>query len=355
MIGNPYKWERHDRLSGTATYTGWQAHQIRLGLGGEVSQLYKVRETKNFNPDFSPIGFGSRADVIDVSDTLPFMRPHSRQLHYALGQDEWSLAKDWTLTAGLRYDHYSDFGSTTNPRLALVWDAAYNVTAKLMAGTAFRPPSFTELYAINNPVVTGNPDLKPERTRTVEAAWTWQATPNWQLGTNVFHYQMDDLIQLVSFQYQNTGRLSGNGLELESSWNPSPTWRLSGNYSYQYSTDSSHHDAANAPHHHLYARADWRLHADWPLHAQVNWISKQTRVYTDTREPLKGHETLDLTLRTQREGRGWNTVVSVRNVLNADVREPSPFDQSAAQPFISLPNDYPMPRRSLYVQGSYTF
>jgi outer membrane receptor for ferrienterochelin and colicins len=41
-------------------------------------------------------------------------------LRYAYGQDEWRAAQDWTLTAGLRHDHYSDFGSTTNPRLALV-------------------------------------------------------------------------------------------------------------------------------------------------------------------------------------------------------------------------------------------
>ena len=74
VIGNPYKWERHARLNASTLYTGWQRHRIRLGAGFDRQALYKIRETKNFNPDFSPIGSGSRADVIDVSDTLPFIR-----------------------------------------------------------------------------------------------------------------------------------------------------------------------------------------------------------------------------------------------------------------------------------------
>lgn len=347
MIGNPYKWERHHRLNASATYTGLERHQLRLGMGAESADIYRIQETKNFNPDFSPIGTGSRADVTDVSHTLPFLRPHSRQLRYAYGQDEWKFAKDWTLTAGVRHDHYSDFGTSTNPRLALVWDAAYNVTTKLMASSAFRPPSFTELYAINNPVAQGNAKLRPESIRTVEAAATWHISPQWQLGANVFHYKMDNIIQLVSFVYQNTGELSGNGLEVESTWAINSILRLSGNYSFQYSIDgASQHNAGNAPHHQVYARADWRMLPKWSAHAQINWISDQKRAYNDTRPSLSGYNTVDLTVRSAHEGKGWNTAISVRNLFDADVREPAS---------ISLPNDYPMPGRSVYVQGTYTF
>ena len=80
------------------------------------------------------------------------------------------LPSDWYLTAGVRHDQYSDFGGTTNPRLALVWDTAYNLTSKLLYGQAFRPPSFSELYNINNPVGQGNPNLKPETNQSVELA-----------------------------------------------------------------------------------------------------------------------------------------------------------------------------------------
>ncbi|HEX5310623.1 TonB-dependent receptor [Aquabacterium sp.] len=356
MMGNPYKWERHHRLGATATYSGWQNHRIRLGLGAHWAEMYKIKNTRNSNNNFTPIGTGSLADLVDVSETRPFIRPHSRQVRYAYVQDEWQLVPDWTLTAGLRHDDYSDFGNTTNPRLALVWDAAYNLTAKLMAGSAFRPPSFTEMFAVNNPVVTGNPNLKAEKTHTVEAAVSWQATPAWQLGANVYHFRMDDIIQLVSFVYQNTGKLTGNGVELESAWTLSPAVRLSGNYSYQYTVDgATSHDAGSAPHHQVYARLDWRLPQNWSLHTQVNWISDQTRVLSDTRSPLAGYNTLDVTLRTPADKKGWSTAFSIRNLLDADVREPTTYDYSAAHPFISLPNDLPMPGRSFYVQGTYRF
>lgn len=266
------------------------------------------------------------------------------------------MAPDWTLTAGLRHDHYSDFGSSTNPRLALVWDTAYNITTKLMASSAFRPPSFTELYAINNPVAQGNPSLNPESIRTIEAAVTWHVSPQWQLGANVFHYKMDNIIQLVNVTYQNTGKLSGNGLELEANWSINKQWQVSGNYSFQYSVDgATQHDAGNAPHHQIYARADWQMLQHWSAHAQLNWIGNQTRVLNDTRPSLPSYQTVDLTVRSDREGRGWNTAISIRNALDANVREPSIYDRSVGQPFISLPNDYPMPGRSLYVQGTYTF
>lgn len=356
MIGNPDKWEQHGRLAASATYTGLSDHRILLGLGVEKEEVYRTNETKNFDgATYLPIGTGSWADVTDVSNTAPFMTPHGRYKRYVYLQDEWSLAADWTLTAGVRHDRYSDFGSTTNPRLALVWDAAYNVTAKLMYGSAFRAPSMSELYAINNPVVLGNPDLKPERIRTVEAALAWQPLSRLQLGLNVFHYEMSDIIRTVNSAYQNTGRQIGRGMEFEAEWELSKVLRLSGNYAYQHSVDTAtDQDAGNSPHHHVYARADWRFTPGWSLHSQFNWLSKRMRVAGDPRPDLAGYETVDLTLRTERSGNAWNFTVSVRNLFDKDVYEPTPYE-FAANGQVFLPNDFPMPGRSIYAQASYKF
>lgn len=359
VIGNPDKWERHARLNASAVYTGFADHRIRLGLGTEREDLYKVGESKNFIQDsggIRSIGTGSVADVIDVTRTAPFVQPHDRTKHFAYVQDEWNFADDLTLTAGVRHDRYSDFGSTTNPRLALVWDAAYNVTTKLLYGTAFRAPAFSELYAINNPVVTGNPDIKPEKIRTLEAAVSWQPTTRLQLGVNIFHYEMSDIIRLVNSVYQNTGRQTGNGLEFEATWDPSQELRLSGNYSYQRSVDkATDHDAGNTPRHHVYARADWRFMSGWALHTQLNWVGERARVAGDTRPALEGYETVDLTLRTNQDSKPWDVALSVRNLFDADGREPSAYDRSPGQPFISLPDDFPIQGRSFYVQFTYRF
>lgn len=354
MIGKPYKWERHGRLNGSALYSGFDKHRLRLGLGWTKDDIYKIQEQKNFNPNFTPIGTGSVADVIDVSDTVPFLRPRYRTVRYWFAQDEWDMAPDWTLTAGLRRDQYSDVGATTNPRLALAWAAAYNVTAKVLYGSAFRAPSFTELYNINNPVAIGNDKLTPEKMRTAEAALSWQVTPRLQLGVNVFRYRMSGIIQLVGATYQNTGAQTGKGLEFEAAWDATKDLRLSGNYSRQRSIDdATQQDAGLAPNNRVYLRGDWRFTPGWAANIQLNWVGERQRAPGDTRSALSGYRTVDLTVRTNRGTGHWEFAASVRNLFNADVREPSPYDFSAAHPFISLPNDFPLPGRWGYLQAEY--
>jgi iron complex outermembrane receptor protein len=349
MIGNPYKWERHGRLGASAFYSGFERHRLRFGAGYNKEDLYRVRETKNFNPDFSPIGTGSRNDIIDVSDTNPFMRPHDRDVRYGYAQDEWNLAQDWTLTAGVRHDRYSDFGSTTNPRLALVWEAAYNVTTKLLYGTAFRAPAFTELYAINNPVVIGNPNLDPERIRTTEVAVMWQPAPTLRLGANLFHYEIRDLIRLdSSFTYQNIGRQTGKGMELETAWDPLTHLRVTANYGLQRSIDeATDKDAGLAPQQRVYLRTDWRLLPDWSLNTQVNWVADRAREPGDARPALDDYTTVDITLRAARIQRAWDLAFSIRNLFDADAREPSPN----GSPVAPIPNDLPLPGRWYLLQA----
>jgi outer membrane receptor for ferrienterochelin and colicins len=173
VIGNPYKWERHLRFNIAAAYTGLHSHKLRFGVGTQNDDLYRIQETKNFSTP-SPGALVPLGSVQDVTETAPFMHPHSRRVNYMYAQDEWAFIRDWYLTAGLRRDHYSDFGNTTNPRLALVWETAYNLTSKILYGRAFRPPSFSELYAINNPVGLGNPNLKAETNASTEIAFVWR-------------------------------------------------------------------------------------------------------------------------------------------------------------------------------------
>jgi iron complex outermembrane receptor protein len=109
------------------------------------------------------------------------------------------MARDWALTTGIRRDDYSDFGATTNPRVALVWDASLDVTAKVLYGRAFRPPSFSEQYSINNPVLRGNPNLNPEIIDTLETAFSWQARADTQLQLSLFRYKMKDIIRTAGY------------------------------------------------------------------------------------------------------------------------------------------------------------
>lgn len=356
MLGAPETWERQFRLSAFATYTGLAAHRMRLGLGHDDLNLYKTRELKNFSFTASgiPVPAGS---LIDFTSIAPFLLPQRRKVNYLYAQDEWQFARDWTLTAGVRHDRYSDSGSTTNPRLAVVWEAGYDLTAKLLYGSAFRPPAFIEEYGANNPVARGNPNLRPETMKTLEAAFSWQTRKDIELNLNLFRYAMKDIIRTVpnaivgtGSTYANTGDQNGHGIELEALWDVSKNLRLSGNYGYQRSIDeASGSDAGYAPHHHVYARADWRFMPDWSANTQFNWVADRARSAGDTRPTVPNYHTVDLTLRKGNGGAGrWDFAFSVRNLFDATVLEPS------LAPGL-IPNDLPQAGRAWYLQARYGF
>ena len=260
------------------------------------------------------------------------MTPHDRRVNYVYAQDEWNFTQDWYLTAGVRHDQYSDFGSTTNPRLALVWDTAYNLTSKLLYGQAFRPPSFSELYNINNPVALGNPNLKPETNQSVELAFAWQATSTLQANLNLFRYQMNDILRFVpdpSYRdfYRAECRTASTARVLKPNWSGMrlPICGCRAITRMQQSIDeTTNQDAGNAPRHHLYARADWRFMPRWTLDAQLNYIADRKREPGDTRPPIADYHTVDLTLRSNNQSGDWGYSFKVLNLFGADAREPSP-------------------------------
>jgi outer membrane receptor for ferrienterochelin and colicins len=347
VIGNPYQWERHTRFNLSAAYTGLQKHKLRFGVGTQNDDLYRTEESKNFTLVPVPGGFFPAplpGGVTEMDSTNIFLTPHDRRVNYVYAQDEWAFTQDWYLTAGVRQDHYSDFGNTTNPRLALVWETAYNLTTKVLYGQAFRPPSFSELYIVNNPVGLGNPNLKPESIESTELAFVWQATNALQANLNLFHYQMNDILRFVpnpdgSATAQNSGRQHGDGFETELVWDANQSLRLSGNYAQQISIDeTTGQDAGNAPRHHLYGRADWSFMPRWMLDLQLNYVADRKRAPEDTRPDIADYHTVDFTLRNKNQSGDWGFAFKVLNLFDADAREPSP------SPGL-IPNDLPLAGR----------
>jgi iron complex outermembrane receptor protein len=351
MIGGPGRWERNLRSSAFATYGGWNRHALRLGAGHEDLYLYHVETMKNFviSPAGIPIPTGP---VIDYGPIQPHIRPQRRKINYVYAQDEWQVARDWALTAGVRHDDYSDFGGTTNPRLALVWDADLDATIKLLHGRAFRSPSFNEQTGIN-PVNMGNPQVRPEAITTTEAALAWQARANLSVNLSLFRYALKDLIRSVpnpapapGASYQNIGGVNGTGGEVELTWELAPGLRWQANYARQNAHDSaSGSDPGYAPRHHAYTRLDWTLSLGWQLSPQLNWVAGRRRAPGDARAAVADYRTVDAAL-THPLPQGWTVSATVRNLFNANAREPS------LTPGLALPFDIPVAPRTVALQLS---
>lgn len=95
-----------------------------------------------------------------------------------------------SLSAAVRHEKYSDFGSTTNPKFGVTWVPVSGLSLKGTYGTSFRAPTYTEvstiaggagLYFDTLPgpngnqigigIAGGNPDLQPETAET----WSFTA------------------------------------------------------------------------------------------------------------------------------------------------------------------------------------
>lgn len=355
LIGSPGYKEQQFRLDVSAVYRAIRNHRIHTGVGSFWADLYEVTEKKNFNPDLSPKG--SVVDVSDYPDEV-WMPEEDRVNYYAFVQDEWQFAQNWQLVSGVRFDEYSDFGSTVNPRAALIWATTDTMTTKLLYGRAFRAPSLNELYVANNPVALGNTELDAETIDTFELAFSHQLDVQTFYGLNVFYYEIQDLITAVavpgqvSQEYRNSGERRGHGAEFELGYRPMESVEVSANYAYQKSIDKRR-DAAvgEAPNHQVYGRLEWQATPVWLIATQANWVGEQDRVSGDSRAPVDDYTTVSFTVRATDFLPDWSFSLSAHNVFDADVRDPSPF----AEPVPSIPGDFPMPGREIVAELQYRF
>ncbi|MBM4031786.1 MAG: TonB-dependent receptor [Planctomycetes bacterium] len=155
--------------------------------------------------------------------TEVYLHTHNRsRIWAAFIQDEVRILHNLALVAGVRHDHYSTFGGSTNPRLSLIWQPFEATTLKALYGRAFRAPNAYEMYYNDDGATQkGNPDLKPETIDTAELVLEQRLSEHLRLTAAAFAYRMKDIITLEEdpsdglMVFQNGRRARAKGLEAE--------------------------------------------------------------------------------------------------------------------------------------------
>jgi iron complex outermembrane receptor protein len=357
FIGRPIIKNQDANLNAILNYQRIKDHQIRVNIG-VTSHLSRVKELKNFGPTILD---GTQTTVsgllTDVSYTdYAFMPTMRRNIRYLSLQDQWQYSQDISLVTGLRFDHYSDFGSTVNPRVALVWQTNERLTSKLLYGTAYRAPSFSEQGIRNNPVYHGNTNLNPETISTFELAFDYQLSEQSNITASLFDYRAKDLIILEpddltsALTNQNAANQKGHGFELEAQIKLNSHFTIKTNYSQQISTSvidgSSQTQVAHAPQNTFYLGLDYRLNQHFSAHINTSYIANRAREANSQRKPIDDYWLTAINLQYSPEQ--WPLTASLRisNLFDSDIREPSNG---------TIVNDYPMPSKQVSAQLEYRF
>ncbi|HKR58092.1 MAG TPA: TonB-dependent receptor [Pyrinomonadaceae bacterium] len=135
-------------------------------------------------------------------------------------QDEFTVRENLTLSAGVRYDHYSTFGRTVNPRLGLIYHPFSKTALKLLYGRAFRAPNAYELF-YSTPFATPNPNLEPEKIGTSEIVWEQYLGDRFRLSAAGYYYRLNNLISQQAdpvtgaITLRNAETIRAKGMEFE--------------------------------------------------------------------------------------------------------------------------------------------
>lgn len=183
-------------LDSQTSYTGWNGHRI---TGGFTVEGNHTRNT----------GFG---DIDRGQSLLAFF-----------AQDEFSPMDGLAITAGLRHDDFDTFGHHITGRASVAWMVSpARVKLRASYGTAFRSPSFLDLYG-QSAFYVGNPHLRPERARGGDVGLDFYlAQRQGVIGVTWFENRFTDLI-VSDFSRSpssvvNVGLASSKGAEVSLAW-----------------------------------------------------------------------------------------------------------------------------------------
>ncbi len=340
-------------------------------LGAEIQMDYEISENNTFtlgfdykwekqdnvtfHANFNPPNSASLGSIQDVSDTNWIRRVY-RQVWAIYLQDKWNIAGNLSFTFGVRHDHYSDFEGTTNPRTGLIWDFLDDYTLKILYGQAFRAPAFNELYVINNPVLEGNPNLKPETIRTYEVGLGHKFTNKISANVNYFFNVIRDEIAAGSPNssgtvpvFENQGGSNIQGIEFEVKADLANYWNdayVFANYTYQ-DAESKGDPLPDVPKHkgNIGVNAAITKYLNANLHAFIS--GDRARAEKDARSDSPGYAIVNLTLIAKEFFNDMKIKGSLFNLLDKKYDDPAQIN--------TISTDLPRPGRTFYLELEYKF
>ena len=200
-------------VQGVASTEIWKLPAGGMGLATGF-QVGKQELTQNFDNALrlgDVTGFGG--NFLDITA--------DRNYWGIFGELNIPILKTLEANVAVRYDDYSDFGGTTNPKFSARWNPIKEVLVRGSWGTAFVAPSLTQAYGAQtsglstagledplrcpttqdtNDCLTqftlafgGNPDLKPQTSTQWQVGLVLEPAPGFSTSVDYFNIDLKNL------------------------------------------------------------------------------------------------------------------------------------------------------------------
>jgi iron complex outermembrane receptor protein len=334
-------------LEGTLARALDERHTVTGGVRLEHESTFGLEAKSNF--DFET------ATALPAYMSLPALVPDAGRTILSLyGQDAWNPTGRVGVTAGLRLDHYTDFGAAFSPRLAAVFRARPDLNLKASYGRAVRVPSFLELL-YPSPRLTANDGLDPARVHAFDLGAVWRRR-DLRLSATVYATALRDLIAPVGSGFTighpapiaNRDGIDARGLELEASRSFSGNRMVQAWLAFQHPEDARTGERLPDVPSRLFRVTGLLPAGEYLLVSpSLSWHGARPRAEGDPRPDLGGYTLVDLVVRARNFHPRLELAGSLQNLFDVRYADPSPLG--------GLPDDYPRPGRAVFLKVKYRF
>ncbi|MCO7224760.1 TonB-dependent siderophore receptor [Pleionea sp. CnH1-48] len=338
-----------------ATYEFSESHQWLIGATFDSTELKEVHKTANVSlAGRGPIEIFPARDM--TSEFMP--QDIKRDFNALYLQDSWQVNNKVQVTTGIRFGDYSDFGSTLNPRLGIVYRVTDAVYSKLLYGQAFKPPAFSQLFDATPTLSAnrrrGNANLQPTEINSIEWQVGYEFSSTMVSSLTFFNNETSNEIFFNATsgieQWQNAGERRSRGAEVEFRGQFAGLDYVNFNYSYQKTTGVDTGAGANIHSPHRFNAYGAYEFNDWQqLGFGFSFYSSPEREEGDDRAKVGSKRLVYLNLQSKNVfTHGLDFTLTVSNLLDDDGR-----DEIEAS--IGLLDDIPIEGRKIQAFLSYTF
>lgn len=244
--------------------------------------------------------------------------------------DKLSVFDNLNVTGGFRFDHYSIYGQSLSPRLAVVYTYSDASSLKLLYSEAFRIPNMYEAYYESEGSHKSNPDIKPEKIKAIELAWGHRISENLYGSLSVYRFKMLNLIDQTLdvsdglTMFSNLGIAQGTGIEAELRYQP--VNRSGGfiNFSYQDSRDLlQNRGLSNSPSVLIKSGFVFPVIKKFFIVPEFFYETERTTLAENATDPVF---LVNLSIRTARFFKYFEMSVKARNLFDTEYYAPAGYE-----------------------------